>query len=566
MFKIAYSRRVLVIFVLLALVLMGGFQYFYIRRSLDALRSSTISSARDNVSRANMLIDQYAISVEGLLRSLALRDDIADLTHEEACALLDAAHEQNASLIRNIYLFREGQPTASNRALYFELIGNPPLEQLIAGGGITGHIDWSEPYFSSLSSDTVCVYMFVDEYTALALEMNLTTLSEGMNSLLTGDGSTFFIADSEGHAFMFEHSYDKLPIQRGVYPMQLESDFVAGALDQLKTGQPSNGSYVVGSSANTLGWKVVTILLSDVFLRNMTSFYATICLSFVVFIALVAVFAPIASFISTKPLRQLAERMESVKRMDDLTELYVEGEDEVARLVKSYNAQVRSIRRLVEELREVDERRRLSELRMLQSQIGPHFLYNTLACVGSLARQGKSEEAGNAISKLTNLLSLSFYKHGELSTVAQELEGLDCYIDIQRIRYGDAFDYEVRISDDAWECVTPKLLLQPLVENSIFHGLLPAGRRGRILVACYVARGRLRLYVFDDGVGMDAVRALDDAPPERTLNDRFSNIGISNVNERLVLRYGPGSALRIRSKRSVGTVVRIELPADELPL
>lgn len=258
--------------------------------------------------------------------------------------------------------------------------------------------------------------------------------------------------------------------------------------------------------------------------------------------------------------------MESVKRMDDLTELYVEGEDEVARLVKSYNAQVRSIRRLVEELREVDERRRLSELRMLQSQIGPHFLYNTLACVGSLARQGKSEEAGNAISKLTNLLSLSFYKHGELSTVAQELEGLDCYIDIQRIRYGDAFDYEVRISDDAWECVTPKLLLQPLVENSIFHGLLPAGRRGRILVACYVARGRLRLYVFDDGVGMDAVRALDDAPPERTLNDRFSNIGISNVNERLVLRYGPGSALRIRSKRGVGTVVRIELPADELPL
>ncbi|UUZ94825.1 sensor histidine kinase [Paenibacillus sp. P25] len=241
----------------------------------------------------------------------------------------------------------------------------------------------------------------------------------------------------------------------------------------------------------------------------------------------------------------------------------VTREDEIGRLARSYNAMMERIQLLVQEIKEAESRKQQFELKMLQSQIAPHFLYNTLACIGSLAKQHKTDAVRDTIKSLVGLLSFSFDKKSEYVTLAEELEGLAMYVHIQQMRYGDKFKLQMEAAPETLGCKMLKLTLQPLVENAIFHGLAPLKRPGLIRVRTRLVRMKVVITVRDNGTGMNSEQ-LENVFSERRKapsRHRFTGLGVMNVQERIRLHYGQEYGLKIASRPETGTLIRIESPA-----
>jgi sensor histidine kinase YesM len=220
------------------------------------------------------------------------------------------------------------------------------------------------------------------------------------------------------------------------------------------------------------------------------------------------------------------------------------------------------IHHLLLETKEMEMRKNQYELKMLQSQIAPHFLYNTLACISSLAKQRKIEAVRETIRALVGLLSFSFDKSGEFVTLEEEIEGLRMYAYIQTVRYGEKFILTIDAAPESLQSQILKLTLQPLVENAIFHGLAPRKVQGNIRIRTFVRKDRLCIIIRDNGLGMNSEQLSSIYSERRRApsKHRFTGIGIMNVQERIRLHFGEEFGLRIASIPGVGTLIRIELP------
>jgi len=191
-----------------------------------------------------------------------------------------------------------------------------------------------------------------------------------------------------------------------------------------------------------------------------------------------------------------------------------------------------------------------SELQALRQQMHPHFLFNTMNTIAVLVREGRNDEAVTLLAKLGALLRVSLDSGREQEvTLRQEMEFLERYIDIQKMRFADRLAVETNVSPEAMEARIPNLLLQPLVENAIVHGITPKNAAGRVRVAGEVRDGRLHLVVSDNGCGFCAGGA-----------GLREGIGLGNTRERVAKIYGGHGSLSVNSEPGLGTTVRIVLP------
>jgi sensor histidine kinase YesM len=191
-----------------------------------------------------------------------------------------------------------------------------------------------------------------------------------------------------------------------------------------------------------------------------------------------------------------------------------------------------------------------TELKALREQLRPHFLFNTLNTVAVLVRESKNDEAVNLIARLSSLLRMALDNRGvQEVTVRQEMDFLGHYLDIQRVRFSDRLRVDIEIEPAAWEARIPNLLLQPLVENAILHGIAPKSGPGCVEVRGHVAKGQLHLEVRDDGPGLgDGSKRAKEG------------VGLSNTRERLAKIYGVHGQLSLRSEPGRGVAVQIILP------
>lgn len=192
-----------------------------------------------------------------------------------------------------------------------------------------------------------------------------------------------------------------------------------------------------------------------------------------------------------------------------------------------------------------------TELQALRQQMHPHFLFNTMNTIAVLVREGRNDEAVSLLAKLSALLRVSLDSgHEPEVTLRQEMEFLERYIDIQKMRFADRLAVETDVSSEAMEARIPSLLLQPLVENAILHGIIPKHGAGRVRVAGEVRDGRLHLAVTDDGCGFSAT----------TEEGARTGIGLGNTRERVAKIYGTHGSLVVRSEPGLGTTISIILP------
>ena len=314
-------------------------------------------------------------------------------------------------------------------------------------------------------------------------------------------------------------------------------------------------------------WTIIGLISRDSLLSPLRLFYQQMC---VVLLGVAVVFVLLAVSLSrrfTAPLKALSRGMSKVGKgkwqpvpMDTAT---VETQE----ITTSYNAMVASLETLSQKIMEEQaqsERIKVemlqSELELLQSQINPHFIHNTLNTMRYMAQKAKNDDLAEMIVSFNSLLRASMSQTDSVHPLREEVSLLESYLNIQLKRFDVQLAFLIDLSDAALEVPLPKLLLQPMVENSLYHGILPNGR-GTIELHGRVADHRLWISLVDDGAGIPANK-LDKLLNGELPNTRgYSQIGLTNVNARLRLFYGAASHLLIDSHEGKGTTINFSIPA-----
>ncbi|WP_248927498.1 cache domain-containing sensor histidine kinase [Paenibacillus hamazuiensis] len=568
-------------FVFLFVVTFGMFIALAMSNLQDAehlFREQVIKDSQQLIERTNQYVDSYLDNVQNMLLLLSTRSDLfEDGREKEAVKTLQNFANYNSSVTRTLYLIRKDGKVYSNTQAYYEILGNPHLDNLYRLAAANyGAMNVSEPYASPLSGRTIAYVLPVtDPATAellgvVAAEIDLDRLTGRIAPLLVSENQTFTIITRKNNVITLSDPQDKLlQYEPGTFPPELKESFLEQLGDLpvgVRTIDGQKGSLVVvKSAANRLGWSLLSFIKEDYFYQNVLRLYDNYRNAGMVWLGVLLVGTLIMSRHFTKPVRTLVAKMDRVRDLGVLPFISIDRHDEIGRLAKSYNAMMERIHALIQETKEMEAKKKQYELSMLQSQIAPHFLYNTLACISSLARQRRIDDVRETIKSLVALLSFSFNRSSEFVTLGEELEGLKRYVHIQRVRYGDMFTLEIDVEDAALGCKMLKLTLQPLVENAIFHGIVPKREPGRIRIFGRIRGQTLRLFISDNGLGMDksTVSRLLAERKETSRRNTFTGMGVMNVHERVRIHFGAAFGLKIRSRPGCGTWIRLKMPYDE---
>lgn len=275
--------------------------------------------------------------------------------------------------------------------------------------------------------------------------------------------------------------------------------------------------------------------------------------------ALIAILLILATLFSldkvTRPLSNLTDRMSKSSSNAFLDHVPVEGSSEVQLLAETYNNMLDDIASYIEQIVHIQSEQRKSEIKALQMQINPHYIYNTLASIKWLVYEGNIEKTANTIDAFIALLRNTISNSDEFITLEQELVNLENYVLISQTRYGSDISVEYAISPECYDCPIPKMVLQPFIENAFFHAF-PGGQKGLIQVTALIEDCDMIIKISDNGVGMENEKK-NTSPKSK---EHFSGIGIHNVDKRLHLLYGDVYGITVSSKKNEGTVISIRLP------
>lgn len=267
----------------------------------------------------------------------------------------------------------------------------------------------------------------------------------------------------------------------------------------------------------------------------------------------------------TEPIEELCYAARTAGRGDFSVRTYQETDNELDELSDTFNTMVERIGTLVEDVRIEQMNLRNMELKLLQEQINPHFLYNTLDAIVWLAEAGEKEQVVKMVTSLSIFFRTSLGKGKDLVSVAAERQHIQSYLEIQQFRYRDILEYEIEIPEEMYQYQILKLTLQPLVENAIYHGIKNKRGIGHIRVTGECIGNNLLFKVWDNGLGMEEERLLQVQKfiegEMKELEGTSSGFGLYNVNQRLHLNYGPLYGISIRSVYKEWTEITVCLPA-----
>ena len=395
-----------------------------------------------------------------------------------------------------------------------------------------------------------------DEKGVFFVDLNYSSISELCDAISLGERGYIYILDEEGN--LIYH-----PQQQLLYS-GLKQEKIQEVLDCDKNSFVTEGGkiYSVSKSEET-GWTVVGVAYTAELLKNNVQTARIYMISAVLILLVALGLAFVLSNELTKPIKALSESMREVEKGNfDNVMLEICGKNEIARLSANFNIMTAEIKNLMEQNVEEQRQKRKSELKALQAQINPHFLYNTLDSIIWMAEWGKNKEVVLMTSSLAKLLRQSISNQNELVSAAEEVEYTRSYLIIQKMRYKDKLEYHIQVEPEVAKRMVPKLVLQPLVENAIYHGIKYKEGKGTVSVRCFKKNQEIILEITDDGIGMTQEQ-LAKIFEERETDTRKRGVGVLNVHERIQLYYGREYGLVFFSAPQKGTVVEVHIPWEE---
>ncbi|WP_435921008.1 sensor histidine kinase [Paenibacillus sp. DYY-L-2] len=399
----------------------------------------------------------------------------------------------------------------------------------------------------------------------IIIDVDDSAVGRFCDEVVIGDTGFFYVIDGSGRPIFTPDRLDR----DGVLPgRDILSAMASGSLSSYVDKTKGLPKFIFASSSQATGWKIIGQVPLQEIVKEADSIRQLIIVS----VALSILFAvSLHFFISsrlTRPLQLLKKKMKLAASGFLDSKVTPSGKDEIADLGRSFNIMLGKIKNLLEQnIREQEEIKK-AELRALQAQINPHFLYNTLDSILWMAEAGKNDRVITLVESLSRLFRISLSKGRDWITLEKEIEHVHSYLVIQQMRYRDILDYEIEADPELGSCSVLKMTLQPIVENALYHGIKNKRGKGRITVSARKAGTRdLLLTVQDNGCGMTPEKLeqlrrnlLNRRMPEETGEEVSGGFGLHNVHQRIKLFYGDQYGVRIDSAPQEGTIVTISIP------
>lgn len=380
----------------------------------------------------------------------------------------------------------------------------------------------------------------------IVVDLNYSVINDIINTIDFREGGYMYLTDSTNNIIYH-------PLQKLLYSgIKTEYTFNVPYDDVFEVGTTS----YISHNSNVTNWNYIGVIdeagisteKSNIILMHLLIGFASITLALF--------FSHKLSKFIIRPIVALESDIKKVSEGDFSIRSSVNVENEIGSLSKSFNKMTFDIQNLMTTLIENQEKLRESEIKTLQAQINPHFLYNTLESIIWLSASNKNEDVVEITSAFSKLLRSSIGKGNRFIPLKEELNNIKSYLRIQRVRYGSVLSFDICCDESLYEISVPSLILQPIVENALYHGIKPSGNDGFIDIKCAIINDYLEISIIDDGVGadLDAINTLINS------NDCSSHIGVKNVHDRIKLLFGDDGSLSYFSQNNSGTTAIIRIP------
>ncbi|MEX2104311.1 MAG: sensor histidine kinase [Bacilli bacterium] len=326
--------------------------------------------------------------------------------------------------------------------------------------------------------------------------------------------------------------------------------------------------YINYNDSSIFNFKVITSVPTQVIEQKLSVVKRFNFVLMTVLVISTFILSILLSNLITSPLVRLKKSFKQFQRGNFTVMIESKGEDEFAEIATGFNTMAENVHILIKEKYEIELARRQSELESLQSKINPHFLYNTLSSIKAVIRDENAVLACQMVQHLSDLFRYSLNRGKFIVTLAEELDHVNKYLSLQKLRFGEQFQMTFDIDDDLLTMNILRLTLQPIVENAILHGLEDKTGKRLVQICAQTYENELWIYVEDNGKGMDSRQAdemnamLSDNPRIMLDSPTKDRVGIYNVNSRIKLYYGNEYGISIQSAPNEGTIVKIILPLD----
>ncbi len=316
--------------------------------------------------------------------------------------------------------------------------------------------------------------------------------------------------------------------------------------------------YVRATTIKDTDWTIITVIPRDDIFREVKSLSHLMLVFLIIIIPIAISFSILLTVQITRRLNKLSSKMKNVT--ENIYEAHNEEADrtdEIGELSSSYNYMVKRISTLAEEQYKTGLSIKSAELELLQAQINPHFLYNTMDMINWMSYDNRGEEIRNITRALSTFYKISLSKGASKIPLKNELKHVSLYIEIQNYRLQNVIQFSVDCPEHLKGYLIPKITLQPIVENAVVHGILQTpNRTGTINITCRDYRNTMIISIKDDGMGMEQ-QEIDNLENRKEDKEGF---GLINIHTRLMLTYNEKSGLSIESEKGIGTVVKITIP------
>lgn len=591
--------------VFMTLVIYHSFNLYYQYRQNE---KSTIEDVSELSETINNVLEEYIGQIEGTISSIyyelyqnesgALSTFLSDSDNIDIEAKLKQNQElqeffSQLFLMRkdfvDVYVYTDTEnqfmySTYGGKIMDYSPEGQEWYTETIQKGGkthvvinqIPEHITYKKPVIGLSRMIKNVNNENIAQNTVVRLDFTMQNLENLIDAYLVNEDTTVLIADDN----------EDIVYQSGV-PLNFRDESEKDRFLNEKSSKHKLGkeSYIfAGSQITAYDWSVI-IATNTKHVLNLTKDYLIITVMIAIFLILLTAAISYAYVKNmTKPIQELERGMQYIQKGEFDIALMRTTDDELGQLVDAFNTMSRKTKTLIQEKYEEELEKKEAQFQFLQAQIDPHFIFNTLQIISSMAVVKQLPEIENVSNSLARLIRYSISGEDKLILLKEELKNVKSYLEIQKIRFKNRLTYDMQMECAVDNIYIIKLTLQPIVENAISHGLESMTNSGKIMIRVYWENDMI-IEISDNGLGMtkeeldmllrringEAEHSTENSGEEKKINreqqettmkGKGNHVGLRNINQRLKMYYGEQYKLSIRSEKGRGTVVTVKIPGS----
>lgn len=499
-------------------------------------------------------------SNESLQHIVTAGKQATESDHDQMNAFLNT-QVYSSSFVRMIYVLQEnGTSWGSGNFSHVKLKQYPVTEFVWSKEAIqkNGELAWQGlqyDVYSGVGEATQLVlpvirimkdFKTMDNIAYIQVNLDGQAILDKINQVKLGETGEFFVVDEAGHVMMsrdLDLVNKRLPNQqlsRYVQDKEIsEFEFSSGPTPYYGVKQPLSN-----------GWSVVGIVPVEEITGDLQNVQMITIGTSLLFTILAVIIGFFAANTVTKPIKTLTAQMKKVGYGDFHPVEHIASDDEIGLMSRQFNQMIEQVQELMEQVKEEETHKKEAELRAVKHRIDPHFLFNTLSTVKWLLKFKQTDRAEAALSALTRLLEANMGKKGNFISIKEELDIVEKFLVILQIRYEQEFSLQVQLDPEVEETFIPRMLIQPIVENAVFHGFVPRGSGGEITISGKKLKQGIKIEIRDNGIGFQT-DTTDTAPSS-------TGIGLAHIYDSVRLYFHPDSSVAIESGNT-GTTVTLTL-------